>query len=114
MDILTYEVSTVRGQGQLSRRALRWALEAIVCQHLSVARVAEALAVSWNTANNAVLDEGRRVLISDPARLHGVKVLGVDEHVWRHTRRGDKYVCESRIGWSGTGWRGWCRLSVQV
>jgi transposase len=24
--------------------------------------------------------------------LNGVKVIGVDEHVWRHTRRGDKYV----------------------
>ncbi len=76
----------------LSRRALQWALKAIVCQHLSVARVAEGLAVSWNTANNAVLAEGRRVLITDPARFDGVAVIGVDEHVWRHTRRGDKYV----------------------
>ena len=76
----------------LSRRALRWALEALVCQHLSVARVAEGLAVSWNTANNAVLTEGQRVLIADPARFDGVRVIGVDEHVWRHTRRGDKYV----------------------
>jgi transposase len=79
-------------RAKLSRRALRWALEAIVCQHLSVARVAEALAVSWNTANNAVLAEGQRVLIDDPGRFDGVQVLGVDEHVWRHTRRGDKYV----------------------
>ena len=76
----------------LSRRALRWALEALVCQHLSMARVAEGLAVSWNTANNAVLTEGQRVLIADPARFDGVRVIGVDEHVWRHTRRGDKYV----------------------
>jgi transposase len=76
----------------LSRRGLRWALEALVCQYLSVARVAEGLAVSWNTANNAVLTEGRRVLIADPARFDGVRVIGVDEHVWRHTRRGDKYV----------------------
>ena len=76
----------------LSRRALRWALEAIVCQHLSIARVAEALAVSWDTANAAVLAEGRRVLISDPHRFDGVAVIGVDEHCWRHTRRGDKYV----------------------
>jgi transposase len=76
----------------LSRRALQWALKAIVCQHLSVSRVAEGLAVSWNTANNAVLAEGRRVLIADPARFDGVTVIGVDEHVWRHTRRGDKYV----------------------
>jgi transposase len=79
-------------RARLSRRGLRWALEAIVCQHLSVSRVAEALAVSWNTANNAVLTEGRRVLIADPARFDAVAVIGVDEHVWRHTRRGDKYV----------------------
>ena len=79
-------------RAKLSRRALRWALEAIVCQHLTIARVAEALAVSWDTANDAVLAEGRRVLISDPHRLDGVQVIGVDEHAWRHTRRGDKYV----------------------
>ncbi|MCR4514679.1 ISL3 family transposase, partial [Aeromicrobium sp. 50.2.37] len=30
--------------------------------------------------------------INDPTRFEGVKVIGVDEHVWRHTRRGDKYV----------------------
>ena len=66
--------------------------EALVCQHLSVARVADGLAVSWNTANNAVLAEGQRVLIEDPDRFDGVTVIGVDEHVWRHTRRGDKYV----------------------
>ncbi len=76
----------------LSRGGLRWALSAIVCQHLTVARVAEALGVAWNTANDAVLAEGRRVLISDPTRFDGVRVIGVDEHVWRHTRRGDKYV----------------------
>jgi len=36
--------------------------------------------------------EGKRVLIEDPGRFDGVKVVGVDEHVGRHTRRGDKYV----------------------
>ena len=79
-------------RAKLSRRGLRWALQGIVCQHLTVARVAEGLAVSWNTANAAVLTEGRRVLIDDPTRFDGVSAIGVDEHVWRHTRRGDKYV----------------------
>ena len=60
--------------------------------HLSVARIAEALALSWNTANEVVRAEGRRVLIEDPGHFDGVAVIGVDEHVWRHTRRGDKYV----------------------
>ena len=63
-----------------------------MCQHLTVVRAAEGLAVSWNTANDAVLAEGRRVLIADRARFDGVKVIGVDEHVWRHTRRGDTIV----------------------
>ncbi|MCM0673627.1 ISL3 family transposase [Micromonospora phytophila] len=79
-------------RAMLSRRGLRWALEAIVCQHLTVARVAEGLGVAWNTANDAVLAEGKRVLINDATRFDGVAAIGVDEHVWRHTRRGDKYV----------------------
>ena len=79
-------------RAKLSRRGLRWALEGIVVQHLTVARVAEGLGVAWDTANDAVLAEGKRVLIDDEHRFEGVKVVGVDEHVWRHTRRGDKYV----------------------
>jgi len=71
-------------RAKLSRRGLRWALEGIVCQHLTVARVAEGLAVSWNTANDAVLAEGKRVLIENPGRFDAVTVIGVDEHVVRH------------------------------
>jgi hypothetical protein len=62
-------------------------LEGIVVQHLTVARVAEGLAVSWNTANDAVLAEGKRVLIGDPPGSTVSRSIGVDEHVWRHTRR---------------------------
>ena len=79
-------------RSKLSRGALAWALRGLVVAHLSVARIAEGLAVSWHTANQAVLAEGHRVLIDDPHRFDGVAVIGVDEHVWRHTRRGDKYV----------------------
>ena len=68
-------------RARLSLGGLRWALTALVCQHLTVARIAEGLGVSWNTANEAVLAEGRRVLIADPHRFEGVKVIGVDEHV---------------------------------
>ena len=63
-------------RAKLSRRALRWALEGLVCQHLTVARIAEALGVSWNTANAAVLDEGCRVLIDDPGRFEAVAMDG--------------------------------------
>jgi len=85
-------IKAAEPRSKLTRRGLRWALEGVVVQHLTIARIAEGLGVAWNTANQAVLDEGRRVLIADPARFDGVAVIGVDEHVWRHTRRGDKYV----------------------
>ncbi|SPT53858.1 Transposase and inactivated derivatives [Actinomyces bovis] len=32
------------------------------------------------------------MLIDDPGRFDGVRLLGVDEHVWRHTRSKDTYV----------------------
>lgn len=57
-----------------------------------MARIAQGLAVAWDTANQAVLAESLCLLINDPTRLEGVRVVGVDEHVWRHTRVGDKYV----------------------
>ena len=62
------------------------------CSSWMVARISQALGVSWNTANTAVLAKGARLLINDPARCEGVRVIGVDEHVWRHTPYGDRYV----------------------
>ena len=48
-------------------------------------------------ANTAVLTEGERSLINDPARFEGVRVIGVDEHVWRHTPlRGQ--ICHRHLG----------------
>ncbi|GAA1352889.1 ISL3 family transposase [Falsarthrobacter nasiphocae] len=77
---------------KLSRHAALWALRAVVIDRLSITRVAAGLGVAWNTANDAVLDTGRRLLINAPGRLDGVQVIGVDEHVWSHTGTGSKYV----------------------
>jgi len=40
--------------------------------------------VSWNTANDAVLAKGKRVLIDQVGRFDGVAVIGVDEHIVRN------------------------------
>jgi len=79
-------------RAKVSRGGLAWALRALVADHLSMVRVAAGLGVAWHTANDALLAEGHRRLINDPTRFNGVRALGVDEHVWRHTRHGDKYV----------------------
>ena len=79
-------------RAKISRRGMWWALTGIVVAHLNMARVAAGLAVAWDTANTAVLAEGKRILINDEHRYDGVAVIGVDEHCWRHTRKGDKFV----------------------
>lgn len=79
-------------RAKLSTQAVLWALKSLVIDRMSIARIADGLGVSWHTANDAALTAGRELLIADPARLDGVRVLGVDEHCWRHTRRGDKFV----------------------
>lgn len=58
---------------------------------MSIARVAANLGVAWNTASDAILAAGAE-LVDSADRLDGVTTIGVDEHVWRHTRNGDKYV----------------------
>ncbi|MCI9889551.1 ISL3 family transposase, partial [Micrococcales bacterium 31B] len=79
-------------RAKISRGGLAWGLAGIVLDHLSVSRVAAGLGVSWFAASDAILSEGRRRLIDDPFRFDGVTSIGVDEHVWRHTRGGDQYV----------------------
>ena len=53
--------AAAQARAKVSRAGLRWALEGIVVQHLTVTRVAEGLGVEWDTANSAVLAEGKRL-----------------------------------------------------
>ena len=80
------------GRSACQALACSGAPRGVVVHHVTVARIAQALGASWNIANTAVLAEGARLLIDDPGRCEGVRVIGVDEHVWRHTPYGDTYV----------------------
>ena len=79
-------------RARLTRSAVKWGLRALGLECMSISRVAAALGISWHTANTAILASAQATLLDDPHRFDGVEVLGVDEHVRRHTKRGDKYV----------------------
>ena len=49
---------------------------------MSMNRIAAHLAVAWHTANEAILAYGEELLLADSTRFEGVRVIGVDEHVW--------------------------------
>jgi transposase len=79
-------------RGKLSRDAVTLAVKHIVIDRLSIARIAAILGVAWTTCSDAILASADEFLFQDPTRLDGVTTIGVDEHVWRHGRFGDKYV----------------------
>src|SRR5690606_2349371 len=62
-----------QSRAKITNGGVRWALEVVVLDHLTVSRVAANLGVSWHTANTAVIAEGTRLLISDPARFDKVR-----------------------------------------
>ena len=84
--------SLAEPRARLTHAAVEWGLRALALECMSVSRVAAALGISWHTANNAILTRAEQTITGNPDRFDGVEVLGVDEHVWRHTRRGDRYV----------------------
>ena len=78
-------------RAKLSFGALRWGLVCLIADYMSVNQIAARLAVAWHTANEAILAYGEELLLADSTRFEGVRVIGVDEHVWRH-RGGDMYA----------------------
>lgn len=58
---------------------------------MSIARAATLLGVAWNTASDAILAAGTK-LVDSADRFEDVTTIGVNEHVWRHTRHGGRYV----------------------
>jgi transposase len=74
-------------RAKLTTRAITWATDALVHDDTTVSALARHLEVDWRTLWDAVELEATTRL-ADPDRLAGVSTLGVDEHVWRPSRRG--------------------------
>ena len=89
-------------------------LKVVVIDRVFEARITAGRLDAWNTPSDAILALGQELLINDPTPFDWVRVLGVDEHVWSHSRRGGTYVAIV-IGLAsirdGTGY---CRLLDMV
>ena len=72
---------------KLTHRVTRWILQRLAIDRMSVAATAKALGVGWELVNQVAIDACRTLVYDNPSHLDGVRILGVDEHVWKHTRR---------------------------
>jgi len=87
--VFTEESDLALARAKLTTRAAWWAISCIQRDTASVAAVARRLGVDWHTVWDAIAPL-LEALADDPARLAGVEVLGVDEHIWHHAPRPGK------------------------
>lgn len=71
-----------------TRRCRKWILQRLAIDKMSVAAVAAALGLGWDLVNELAVSAARRLIYDDPTHLAGVRILGVDEHKWKHVRGG--------------------------
>ena len=71
---------------RLGTRAIRWAIRQLRFEGAIIAGLARQLATTWNTVWSHI-KPCLQAASDDPARFAGVRVLGVDEHVWHHQDR---------------------------
>ena len=84
-----------RAGATTTRRCARYVLRRLVTDRVTVAAVARELGRSWDIVNTIARQATTELLdAAGPARLDGVRVIGVDEHRWAHTRHaaGDGFV----------------------
>ena len=74
-------------RAKLTHRVTRWILQCLAVDRMSVSATAKALGIGWELVNTVAVTAARNLVYADPLHLAGVRVLGVDEHVWKHTRR---------------------------
>jgi transposase len=73
-----------------TRRCAQFVMRRLAIDKATVSAVARELGRSWDTVNGIALEAtGRLLLAAGPARLDGVRVIGVDEHRWSHVLGAD-------------------------
>lgn len=90
--IFTHDISRLaRAGASTTARCARFVLRRLIVDRATVAAVARELGRSWDTINTiAVAATTELLAAASPARLDGVRVLGVDEHRWAHAAQRDQ------------------------
>ena len=73
-------------RARLGVRAIRWAIRQLRFEGATISGLARQLGTTWNTVWSHI-KPCLQAASDDPARFAGVRVLGVDEHVWYHQDR---------------------------
>lgn len=84
--IFQQQLTCAAPKSKLTNRCTRWILQRLAIDRMSVAGIAKALDIGWDLVNTVALSMARDLAYADPDHLAGVRILGVDEHKWKHRR----------------------------
>jgi len=73
-------------RAKTTRRCTRWILQRLAVDRSSVSAVAKALGLGWDLVNDLAVSKIRAMVYEQPGHFDGVRILGVDEHKWKHVR----------------------------
>lgn len=86
MTFLEHSEKVCAPRARLGTRAIHWAIGQLRFEGATIAGLARQLATTWNTVWSHI-KPCLHAASDDPTRFAGVRVLGVDEHVWHHQDR---------------------------
>jgi transposase len=86
--IFTQRLACAEPGAKTTRRCTRWILQRLAIDKMSIAAIARQVGLGWDLVNQLALSTVREIVYDTPGFLDGVRLLGVDEHTWRHTRTG--------------------------
>jgi transposase len=61
-------------------------LKRLIHDQMSISAISRALGLGWDLVNQLATTAAKSLVYTDPAHLAGVRVLGIDEHCWKHVR----------------------------
>ena len=82
-EFLEHDERVCAPRARLGVRAIRWAIRQLCFEGATIAGLARQLVTTWNTVWSHI-KPCLQAASDDPARFAGMRVLGVDEHVWHH------------------------------
>ena len=87
-EVFAHDTSRLARPGaSTTRRCATFILRRLMLDKTTVSAIARELGRSWDTVNSIAVAATRELLLTaGPARLEGVRVIGVDEHKWAHVR----------------------------
>lgn len=90
-EVFCHDTSRLARPGwSTTRRCAQYILRRLAMDKATVSAVARELGRSWDTVNAIAVEATQTLLLTaGPARLDGVRVIGVDEHKWSHVLGAD-------------------------